>query len=488
MIWAHSGIIDGKRYFWLFDDAMISMRYAHNMARGFGLVWNPGEAVEGYTNFLWTLYMAAIHLLPIPITHTSLAVHISNAFLAILTLVGLPRLVRSLGGGLMACAVASVALALNVDLLFWAVSGLETLALTCAVTWASVWIFEGAGTQQPDFRPFVLLGVMPLIRVDSIVISGCLYGLALATYRDKKRTLRLIGLSLLLPLAHEIFRIAFYHDFIPNTARLKTSGWPGRFSAGRAYVGMILFEYLPLFCIAILGAVMLRSRKIGAVVALLAISLFYSAYAGGDAFPYNRFLTPLLPSLFAAVAAVLFTAGKTRGEGSKPKVRLAVACGSVAIMAVWFAPNLMLRRPDPHPWNLKDEGNVRIALLVKQQLPASARVADFWAGNSFYFNDCYGIDLLGKMDSHIANRPVVSKGTKPGHNKWDFDFSLRTLKADYVAANFRGPITEAQATKLAEGDWGFAGAIYFNRTFAQDYYPNPMPWNTFRTVYARKRN
>ena len=42
--------IDGKRYFCLFDDAMISMRYAWNFSHGSGLVWNPGQYVEGYTN------------------------------------------------------------------------------------------------------------------------------------------------------------------------------------------------------------------------------------------------------------------------------------------------------------------------------------------------------------------------------------------------------------------------------------------------------
>ena len=42
--------IDGRRYFCLIDDAMISMRYAWNFSHGSGLVWNPGEYVEGYTN------------------------------------------------------------------------------------------------------------------------------------------------------------------------------------------------------------------------------------------------------------------------------------------------------------------------------------------------------------------------------------------------------------------------------------------------------
>ena len=42
------------------DDAFISFRYARNLLEGHGLVFNPGEYVEGYTNFLWVLELAAI--------------------------------------------------------------------------------------------------------------------------------------------------------------------------------------------------------------------------------------------------------------------------------------------------------------------------------------------------------------------------------------------------------------------------------------------
>jgi hypothetical protein len=49
---------DGQRYFSLFDDAMVSMRYGWNLSHGLGLVWNPGENIEGYTNLLMTWFMA----------------------------------------------------------------------------------------------------------------------------------------------------------------------------------------------------------------------------------------------------------------------------------------------------------------------------------------------------------------------------------------------------------------------------------------------
>lgn len=56
-----SALIQGTRYFWLEDDAMVSMRYGARMAAGKGLTWTDGVRVEGYSNFLWTLLMALVH-------------------------------------------------------------------------------------------------------------------------------------------------------------------------------------------------------------------------------------------------------------------------------------------------------------------------------------------------------------------------------------------------------------------------------------------
>jgi hypothetical protein len=43
----------------IYDDSFISYRYADNLVHGSGLVFNPNERVEGYTNFLWTVLLAA---------------------------------------------------------------------------------------------------------------------------------------------------------------------------------------------------------------------------------------------------------------------------------------------------------------------------------------------------------------------------------------------------------------------------------------------
>ena len=41
------------------DDAYITLRFAENLIRGEGLVFNPGERVEGESNFLYTVGLAA---------------------------------------------------------------------------------------------------------------------------------------------------------------------------------------------------------------------------------------------------------------------------------------------------------------------------------------------------------------------------------------------------------------------------------------------
>src|SRR5882724_6702798 len=41
------------------EDALISYRYSDRFLHGQGLTWNSGEFVEGYSNLLWVLLVAA---------------------------------------------------------------------------------------------------------------------------------------------------------------------------------------------------------------------------------------------------------------------------------------------------------------------------------------------------------------------------------------------------------------------------------------------
>ncbi|MBI5290004.1 MAG: hypothetical protein HY873_13605, partial [Chloroflexi bacterium] len=64
-IGASAGILLLQHFYFHYtsDDAFISYRYARNLGDGVGPVWNRGEHVEGYTNFLWVGILAGLHKL-----------------------------------------------------------------------------------------------------------------------------------------------------------------------------------------------------------------------------------------------------------------------------------------------------------------------------------------------------------------------------------------------------------------------------------------
>ena len=45
-------VLESRSYRTPIDDAFISYRYAENLVAGLGLVYSPGEYVEGFTNLL----------------------------------------------------------------------------------------------------------------------------------------------------------------------------------------------------------------------------------------------------------------------------------------------------------------------------------------------------------------------------------------------------------------------------------------------------
>jgi hypothetical protein len=55
-LWVVAVLVTAQLVLWsrdfFHDDAFITLRYAQNWLAGSGIGWNPGERVEGYTNFL----------------------------------------------------------------------------------------------------------------------------------------------------------------------------------------------------------------------------------------------------------------------------------------------------------------------------------------------------------------------------------------------------------------------------------------------------
>src|SRR6185436_3393334 len=140
---------------WICDDAFISYRYAENLAHGIGLVFNPGERVEGYSNFLWTLFSALVIAgggkpeLWAPVVSAACAL----ATLA-LVMTFLYRRGRHPG-------VVGILLAANTGFAAWATSGLETALYTLLVTAGIIATMEALRDPAPPATDPSPRGVRP---------------------------------------------------------------------------------------------------------------------------------------------------------------------------------------------------------------------------------------------------------------------------------------------------------------------------------------
>jgi len=483
----HSATIAGERYWWLGDDAMISMRYARNLANGLGLVWNPGERVEGYTNFLWTIYMALVHLLPVPASKTSLVILLTNIILTISTIPVIIRIIRVLNGNALIITATLAAYVLNKNVMAWATAGFETPLLTLLFVLSAFRVVKEAQTGKPRLLTFVLIAVVSLVRGDAAILSALLYSLSVLLNKNRKLVVTYTMLSLAIPITHEIFRVFYYGDFLPNTAYLKTYNWSGRYIAGLLYTLDFAKHYPIVIGFALVGSILSKQRP---RLYLLAIVLAYMAYVacvGGDTFQNFRFFVPLLPLLLALAFLGIQSLEFTRlpsyrcsvfgQQGTQLKFVLSILClASTPLIVPGYSEFLIP--------NTADIGNVKIGMLLKQNTLPTSKVADFWAGSVFYFCERHAIDLLGKSDRYVARLPARSDGTKPGHNKFDFDYSLGTLRPDFVVANFRVPVEEDQMLRMATGDWAFTGQLYFNRVFQAHCLPYPVTIKTWRTIFV----
>jgi len=128
------------------DDAYISFRYARNFARGLGLVYNAGERIEGYTNFLWTLLMGgAIRLGLDPIIVAKLL----GAACSLACIAFAYEIARRLRPYSIVPCVAGWLLASTAVAQGHAVFGLETALFSCLLL-AGTWLFlREEGTPPP---------------------------------------------------------------------------------------------------------------------------------------------------------------------------------------------------------------------------------------------------------------------------------------------------------------------------------------------------
>jgi len=450
--------IQGVLYFTLIDDAMVSMRYAQHVAQGFGAVWNIGEKpVEGFTNPGWMLLMAFFHLFAIPISKISLVVMITSAVVLLANALIVYRLCEvfqpeSKYAPLLAAGIT----AFYFPLVFWSLRGMEVGLLTLLINFGALITLRLTVNVQK--RSSILLGLVfllaLLVRIDSIlqIFIICVYLFCRDKFNLRRLVLPLL-ITVLTILAILWFQHVYFGDFLPNTYYQKVVGasaWE------RIKNGILVFyqyaarDILMLALISLAGVILykdLRSWETLLLAGLFLVQCMYSIWVGGDYAEVevdaaNRFITQGMPALIILFSLVadriisdLISARQPTAQ-SKPRVQAIISIGvALAALLVISGKPWIDWAIDNAPLLKADMRRVKVGLAIAEYTSPQTTIAVHAAGQIPYYSDRRTIDLLGLNDPVIAKGPITGP-FYPGHDKWNYDYSIMQLKPDLIADNW----------------------------------------------------
>lgn len=442
------------------DDAYISFRYAFNLAYGRGLVFNRGEQVEGYTNFLWTILMTPfirVHLPPGPVSLV-LGGLCGIGGLYLVMRYAQPRI--PLVG-----ALAALMLAVDGSYTLWSVSGMETSFFALLILAGAIRYWHEM--EHESARPWsgLLFGLAALTRPEGALVFGLtvihagLYRIIaqrrLVTWNDIGRVL---GFAVIFG-AHLTFRYLYYGKLVPNTFTAKVEpgstaqierGWRALETFVNIHGGWLALLPLPV------GFISMIRHGVGLRATYCALILIpYIAYivgVGGD-WSVGRFFAPLMPFAYMLAASGLvalgrwiYTAWSRRSKAKSQKLDEAEpGIGAIAVMSVLvvaMAVGLFIgssvngeRTLFVDAFKVKQTTLARTAMghWLKDNVEKEVVIAVDAAGQMPYYADRWFVDLYGLNDANIADlkTDTVGKGTA-GHEKFGLDYVIKLYKPDYV--------------------------------------------------------
>lgn len=423
------------RSVWSFtcDDAYISFRYARNLLEVGALTFDPGHtpAVEGYTNFLWVVMLAA----GMALGGTPEVVASIMGLAAGLAVVGLvfALVVRGpVGSGargplilVRACGALCVVMLLSTPLfVVWTSSGLETSLATALILAAVV-----AGTSGKLRFAAILSALAVLTRPDAVVpLAGAALGVLASGTRpaqvDRRALLHAALLFTIPLLVHLCWRRWVYDAWLPHTWEVKRHGASLASSHGVEYLrvwarDLGLMWWLPLIAL-------LRRRHLSLVIAVVA-SAAYVVSVGGDFMAYGRFLQTALVLLVSLVGWL--AVDLSRGVGGRAWTRWRGLVTLLLLVTVLGANAFtMLARDRATAWQdgmfesvaaMDRFARVRVAAgrWMREHVPSDATVSVGAAGAMPYASGLSVVDTYGLVERDLRGfrAPATGSKARPGH-------------------------------------------------------------------------
>lgn len=435
------------------DDSYISFRYARNLANGWGLVYNQGEAVEGYTNFLWTVILAGG-------MKVGLDPHLVSKVLGAAAALGILVLVHRLADRVLPLrtlpCVATWLLASSMPLSAYAVLGLETSAFTFLVLWGTwrmfleverdakvPWsglIFAAAGLTRPEAPlfiglPMLLLGRRFLSRQNLLRAALCAGPL----------------------LVHLLWRHAYYGAWLPATLGAKTGDLDQQLDRGSEYLLTYVEDGGPLLFLALFGlayGLVRRHRELLSISAVTVAWFTYVLLVGGDWMSYHRFLAPAEPFLFVLVGLTIRRIVETRDAAAILGLGLfALYGGLVRLHHVGEAQERLIKEEMRYWTNTAGQA---AEWLATRATPGRVAIGDI--GYVGYRTDYPILDLLGLVDPVINELPG-GYTRKIGEGYVERFFDVRPEYAVLVMGSDKCNTPELSGVAL----------VYYDRRFGPDY-------------------
>lgn len=323
-IYKSSFSFNQERVFTLSDDVMISMSYAKNLIQNGQFTWFEGaDRVQGYTNFLYTILLAAVHFFNLSNSLNALFVSLFNLLLIVLISLKVINLSQKINKNNLNLSLFLGALvAFQYPLIFWSLRGFEVglLSFLLIVILEQLFVLNSKnfGTNEKALKKiyfFLLVGT--LVRLDFVVvwIAVNLYLLLFKIrnsliFKDFFKYNLFLSVVLISFLTLQYF---YYGSFLPNTFYLKTEGFSLIEKIPRGILSSLKIFPLLLLSFLLFINTLKNKKRDDLTIPIFFISFFivlYNIIIGGDAWEVynfaNRFITLLIPVLLLLVNIVDF--------------------------------------------------------------------------------------------------------------------------------------------------------------------------------------
>lgn len=433
-----------------FDDAYITFRYAENLARGHGPVYNPGERVEGTSAFLFMLLLAGARLLGIDVP--TAAIGLGTLFFLALT-IGAYFCVRSvlrdrvgqfLGVGAAAMVAASTPLA------YYASTGMETTFYAALLLYGVLFFFRATLHEEHPRTWPVVMGFAAICRPEGFLIFGLLLGMQVVHFLSDGRGLRTtalasgrsLGIFALVFGPFLLLRLGYYGAWLPNTVTAKDSHIAevrriplrAMFDTIWARPGVTVsrqwLEKLGVGAPLLLPGLAARRTRLAALVCLaIAASAAMELVLNDDWMPHFRMLTPAMAPLAVAIAFGLGAAFFRADESGITSKVLAVA---LSAFLVWHtADRVRYERNYTFPHSVGSKYYRSLARNLAAGRRDDDVLATDLAGMIPYYARMRTIDTMGLCDREIAQHG--SSFGAMGKLHWNYVISR---KPTFVIFNF----------------------------------------------------